>query len=104
MEKIYCSVADGCIKLQEKLRNYVADRLGVYKEKEEEIRDVLAQMPSADKIEELLKLVGMDMKSFTEMCLKRCNRYGCTALVHFIRFFSGNSVLCDKTMLNAPIF
>jgi len=67
MEKIYGSVADGCIKLQEKVGNYAADRLSIYKEKETEIRAVLAKMPSADKIEELLKLVGMDMKAFTDM-------------------------------------
>lgn len=67
MEKLYGSVADGCIKLQEKVGNYAADRLNVYKENEEEIRRVLAEVPSADKIKELLALVGMDMNVFTDM-------------------------------------
>ena len=64
---IYKSAADGCIALQDKVGNYTAQRLDVYKSKEQEIKAVLAQMPSAERIEEILSYVGLDIKEFYEM-------------------------------------
>ena len=64
MKEIYKSVADGCIALQDKVGNYAADRLGVYKEKEEEIRKILSDVPSAKEIENMLSLAEFDIKEF----------------------------------------
>ena len=64
MREVYTSVADGCIALQDKIGNYTRDRSGIYLEKEAEIRAILAQMPSAEKIREYLSLVGLDMSDF----------------------------------------
>lgn len=64
MQEIYRSVADGCIALQDKTGNYATDRMKVYKAKETEIKEVLAQMPTAAKIKELLARIGLDMSAF----------------------------------------
>ena len=62
MKKIYQSVAEGCMALQEKTGYYTRD-FG-YKEKEEAIRQVLAEMPTAKQIEEMLRLGGLEMETF----------------------------------------
>ena len=67
MAQIYKSVADGCIALQEKVGNYANDRAQVYLQKENEIRQILAEMPSADEIKKMLSLVDLDMKEFYEL-------------------------------------
>ena len=67
MNKIYRSVANGCIALQDKVGNYASDRLGVYKQKEEEIRKILSSSPGADEIKQILGFVGLDMKDFYDM-------------------------------------
>lgn len=64
MREIYCSVADGCIVLQDKTGNYATDRMHVYKAKEAEIKEILAQMPTAVNIKELLTRIGLDMGAF----------------------------------------
>ena len=64
MQKIYGSAADGCMALQERVGNYAKDRTGIYLQKEAEIREILAEMPSADEIRRLLALVEMDMAEF----------------------------------------
>lgn len=46
---IYKSVADGCIKLQDKLGTYTKDRASIYKVKEE-IKEILSQMPTSKGI------------------------------------------------------
>lgn len=61
---IYKEVADGCIALQEKVGNYANDRSAVYLEKETEIREILSEMPSSQEIENMLSLVGLDIKDF----------------------------------------
>lgn len=65
MQAIYGSAAKGCIELQDKVGNYAANRLPIYKAKEDKIRAVLSEMPKAEKLQELLALVGLDMKAFT---------------------------------------
>ncbi len=67
MEAIYKDVADGCIELQKKVGNYANDRTPVYLEKENEIRGILAEMPTAEKIKELLSLVELDIKEFYKL-------------------------------------
>ncbi len=64
MQKIYKSVADGCIALQDKVCNYKADRLKVYTEKQTLIKEILAECPKASEIEEMLSLVGLNMNEF----------------------------------------
>ena len=64
MRTIYKGSADGCIKLQEKVGNYKAERIGVYLKKEREIKDILAEMPSSEYIATLLSSVGFDLDYF----------------------------------------
>ena len=61
---IYKSVAKECIKLQEKVGNYNADRLGTYLEKEDKIKEILAKTPSAEEIKEMLMAVELNMDEF----------------------------------------
>lgn len=65
--RIYGPVAEGCIALQDKVGLYGKDMLSVYKEKEAEIRAVLAEVPKASEIEAMLKAVGMDMGEFYKL-------------------------------------
>ena len=64
MDRIYGSVAEGCIALQDKVGLYKRDMLSVYKAKETEIRAVLEEMPKASEIEGILTAVGLDMAEF----------------------------------------
>ena len=64
MDRIYGSVAEGCIALQDKVGLYKRDMLSVYKAKETEIRAVLEEMPKASEIEGMLTAVGLDMAEF----------------------------------------
>lgn len=59
---IYKSVAAGCMALQEKVGNYTKDR--GYLQKEQEIREILAQMPTGAEIEKMLSLAELDMADF----------------------------------------
>ncbi len=67
MTEIYKSVADGCIALQDKVGNYANDRLDIYKQKQDEIRDILKEMPSSDEIEKMLCLAELDINEFYKM-------------------------------------
>jgi len=67
ISEIYGRVAEGCIALQDKAGSYKADRITVYKNKEAEIRKVLSEMPSAEKIKEMLSLVRLDMDEFYKL-------------------------------------
>ena len=67
MNAIYKSVANGCVALQDKVGNYEADRLKTYKEKEEEIRRVLAETPSAEDIIKMLAIAELDMREFYDL-------------------------------------
>ena len=64
VKRIYGPVADGCIALQDKVGLYKADTLSIYKAKETQIRQILAEMPSAAEIETMLAAVGMKMDAF----------------------------------------
>lgn len=67
MQEIYKNVADECIALQNRVGNYTAKRLNVYKQKEVEIREILAQMPKAEEIKEMLSFAEIDISEFYEM-------------------------------------
>lgn len=64
MNRIYKSVSEGCISLQNRIGNYSKDRIQTYKQKEEEIKNILSQMPSSKEIEQMLSVVGLDMEEF----------------------------------------
>ncbi len=64
INSIYKSSAKGCIELQEKTGNYKTDRTAVYLDNEDEIRAVLSEMPSSDKIRSILSNIGFDLKNF----------------------------------------
>ncbi len=64
LKKVYNSVADGCIELQKKVGNYSANRAAIYLEKEVAIREILSEMPSSQRIKEMLSLVELDMDQF----------------------------------------
>lgn len=64
LERIYASSAAPCLALQDKVGNYAADRLPVFKAKEGEIRAILSEMPTPDEIRSMLARVGLDMQAF----------------------------------------
>lgn len=67
MQKIYKGVAEGCINLQDKVGNYAKDRITIYKEKKNEIKNILSNTPNANEIEKMLLAVGLDFKEFNEL-------------------------------------
>jgi len=64
MEAVYGSVAAGCMALQEKLGTYQRDLGPVYLEKEQQIKAILAQCPTAGEVEDLLSLAEIRMEDF----------------------------------------
>ncbi len=64
MTRIYGSVASGCIALQDKMGWYETDMVSIYKAKEAEIRAILADGPSPQEIEAMVRAVGMDPDVF----------------------------------------
>ena len=54
------SVGKGCIALQDKMGRYTENRAPVHKEKEAEIKEILASMPSGEEIDKMLSLVELD--------------------------------------------
>ena len=67
LQEIYGDVAEGCIKLQDKVGLYEKNMLAVYKEKETEIRAILQEMPKAAEIEAMLAAVGIYKEEFYRM-------------------------------------
>lgn len=67
MERVYGSVSYGCIALQDKLGTYSRDRVSVYKEKEEEIKQILSQMPTDEEIVYMLRLAEIDVWEFYKL-------------------------------------
>lgn len=64
IESLYKSVAGECINLQDRIGNYSKDRAMLYKDKEEEIKEILSQMPSSDEIEKMLSVAEIDISEF----------------------------------------
>lgn len=64
MDEVYGMVGKECVALQDRIGNYAADRLSVYREKEEEIRSILAEMPSAEAILGMLRYTDLDFTDF----------------------------------------
>ena len=64
MNLLYKSSAKGCIQLQEKVGRYKNADAKIYLSKQDEIRQILAEMPSSDEIERMLSLVNLNMTEF----------------------------------------
>ncbi len=67
MQAVYGPVAEGCIALQDKVGHYQADRSGIYREKEQEIKALFASYPTADEIEAMLQLAGLGVAEFYDL-------------------------------------
>jgi len=57
--------------LQNRIGNYSKDRIRTYKQKEEEIKNILSQMPSSKEIEQMLSVVGLDLAEFYKLYNKQ---------------------------------
>ena len=64
INRIYGPVAEGCIALQDKVGLYEKDMLSIYRAKETQLRAVLAEMPKAEEIRQMLAAVKLDMDVF----------------------------------------
>ena len=60
-------VGAGCLALQKKVGAYERDLTAVYLAKEDEIKKILAEVPSTDEILSLLATVGLEMEEFTSL-------------------------------------
>ena len=60
-------MADGCIKLQDKLGTYTEYRVPIYKDKEEKIKEILLQMPTSGEIKEMLSAIGLNIDEFYQL-------------------------------------
>ena len=64
IKAIYSEAADGVIALQRKLGWYNIDKMPVYREKWAEIKKVLAEVPSSERLIEYLKSIDLDINEF----------------------------------------
>ncbi len=67
MRRVYKSISDGCIALHEKTGLYKADRRDVYLKKEGDIKKLLADTPSAEEIEEIIRGIGLDVSELADV-------------------------------------
>ena len=79
IRKIYKSVADGVIALQDKLGWYNEDRYTVYCDKWQEIKEILAEAPSSDEMVAYLKSIELDIDDFQRL-------YGYEKIDHALKF------------------
>ena len=66
MKRVYKSVAEGCIALQDKVGVYEKPRIEKYLECEAEIRKEFSSLPKASDIEKILSDVGLNIETFKE--------------------------------------
>ena len=67
INRIYGAAAPGVIGLQDKLGWYRQNRYAVYADKWDAIREVLAQTPSAETMEQYINSVGLKLQDFTQL-------------------------------------
>lgn len=67
IRRVYSSVADGVIALQDKLGWYHQDRYGVYAEKWQEIKEILAEAPTSEEMVEYLRSIELDIGDFRKL-------------------------------------
>lgn len=64
---VYTQASQGVIALQDKLGWYEQDRVPVYQEKWEQIREVLKEVPSCEELAAYLESAGLDIAEFEKM-------------------------------------
>lgn len=64
IRRIYGSVADEVIALQRKLEWYDVDRVSVYRDKWEQIKDILADCPTSAQMLALIEKIGLSYEDF----------------------------------------
>lgn len=67
IRKIYGAAAQGVIALQDKMGWYNQDRYPIYREKWQQIRQVLAEAPSSQEMLAYLKSIHMDVTEFEKL-------------------------------------
>ncbi len=64
IKRIYGPLADEVLALQNKMGWYAEDRVNVYREKWDEIRKLLAECPTSEKMRELTERIGLSYADF----------------------------------------
>lgn len=67
IRRVYGIAADGVIALQNKLGWYEIDRLPAYQAKWAEIKEVLSEVPSSEKLSEYVASVGLDINEYERL-------------------------------------
>ena len=67
INRVYKKAASGIVELQKKLGMIYDDKIEVYKEKWNEIKEVLSEVPSVDETKEMLETVGLPVADFYKM-------------------------------------
>ncbi len=67
IHSVYGTAAEGVIELQNKAGVYNENKISVYKEKWNEIREILEDAPSEDEVVSYLESVGLDISDFEKM-------------------------------------
>jgi glycerol-1-phosphate dehydrogenase [NAD(P)+] len=67
IRRVYGKVADGVIELQNKIKMYDKQDIGVCREKWDEIRAVLREAPSLDMMKKYLESVELDISEFEKL-------------------------------------
>lgn len=67
IRRVYGKVADGVIELQNKIKMYDKQDIGVCREKWDEIRAVLREAPSSDMMKKYLESVELDISEFEKL-------------------------------------
>lgn len=67
INRVYKKAAPGIIELQKKLGMIYDDKIEVYKEKWNEIKTILSEVPSGEETREMLETAGLPVKDFYEM-------------------------------------
>ena len=67
IRRVYGIAADGVIALQNKLGWYEIDRLPAYQAKWAEIKEVLSEVPSSEKLTEYVASVGLDINEYERL-------------------------------------
>lgn len=64
IKTVYKDCAKGCMDLQNKVGNYKKNRIDIYLNKINEIKEILSEMPSSSYIKDLLSDAGFDLNYF----------------------------------------
>ena len=67
IHRVYGAAADGVIALQNKLGWYQQNRYDTYAAKWTELQAVLGQTPTAERMKEYIKSVGLSLSEYTQL-------------------------------------